>query len=93
MQFAQLKRREFITLLGGAAMAWPRGAWGQQVGGIPTIGILWPGASPPASPRMEAFRQGLQDAGLAEGQDVQMSCGTLNGVFNGYPNSPPNWCA
>jgi putative ABC transport system substrate-binding protein len=39
---------------------------------IPTIGLLWPGASPPAPPRMEAFRQGLQEAGLIEGQDVEI---------------------
>ncbi len=67
-----MRRREFITLLGGAAVAWPLAARAQQVRGVPTIGLLWPGASPPAPPRMEAFRQGLQEAGLAEGRDVQI---------------------
>jgi putative tryptophan/tyrosine transport system substrate-binding protein len=65
-----MRRREFITLLGGAAVAWPVVGRAQQAGIVPKIGLLWPAASPPAPPRMEAFRQGLQDAGLVEGRDV-----------------------
>jgi putative ABC transport system substrate-binding protein len=65
-----LRRREFITLLGGAAAAWPLAARAQQDESIPRIGILWPGASLPAPPRMEAFRQGLRDLGFIDGQNV-----------------------
>ncbi len=61
-------RREFISLLGGAA-AWPLGARAQQ-GGMPTIGLLWPADAPPVFPRMESFRQGLRASGLVEGQNV-----------------------
>jgi ABC-type uncharacterized transport system substrate-binding protein len=69
---SDMRRREFLGVLGGAAAAWPRVARAQQVGSIPKIGLLWPGVSPPASPRMDAFRQGLREAGLVEGQDVQV---------------------
>ena len=62
-------RREFITLIGGAA-AWPLAARAQQADGIRKIGLLWPAASPPDSPRMESFRQGLRQLGYVEGQNV-----------------------
>ena len=65
-----MKRREFITLLGGAAVAWPLAARAQQAGRISSIGLLWPGDAPPASPRMESFRQGLRALGLVDGQNV-----------------------
>ena len=65
-----MRRREFITLIGGAGLAWPLGARAQQDGSISRIGILWPGASLPAPPRMEAFRQGLRDLGFIDGQNV-----------------------
>ena len=68
MQFTQLKRRELITLLGGAA-AWPLGARAQQVGNTARIGVLWPGDAPPLSPRMESFRQGLRASGFVDGQN------------------------
>ncbi len=69
MQFNRLKRRDFITLLGGAA-TWPLAARAQQAESIPKIGLLWPGDAPPASPRMELFRQGLRALGFVDGQNV-----------------------
>jgi putative tryptophan/tyrosine transport system substrate-binding protein len=65
-----MRRREFISLLGGAA-AWPLVARAQR-GGIPTIGLLWPADAPPVFPRMESFRQGLRASGLVEGQNVAL---------------------
>jgi putative tryptophan/tyrosine transport system substrate-binding protein len=66
-----MKRREFITLLGGAAVAaWPLAAHAQQAGSIPRIGVLWPGDAPPVSPRMESFRQGLRASGFIDGQNI-----------------------
>jgi putative ABC transport system substrate-binding protein len=65
-----MKRREFITLLGGAAAAWPMAALAQQAGSVPRIGVLWPGDAPPVSPRMESFRQGLRASGFVDGQNI-----------------------
>jgi ABC-type uncharacterized transport system substrate-binding protein len=62
-----VKRRQFITLLGVAA-AWPLAARAQQPRAR-VIGVLWPGTAPPASPRMESFRQGLRETGMIEGRD------------------------
>jgi putative ABC transport system substrate-binding protein len=69
MQFNRLRRREFITLLGGAA-TWPLTARAQPGGRMPTIGLLWPGTAPPAPPRMESFRQGLRESNFIEGQNL-----------------------
>ena len=69
MQFGQLKRRAFITLLGGAA-GWPLAARAQPAGPPSRIGLLWPGDAPPVSPRMESFRQGLRALGFVDGQNI-----------------------
>jgi putative ABC transport system substrate-binding protein len=64
-----MRRREFIALLGGAA-AWPLAAQAQSTEFVRRVGILWPGASPPVSPRLESFREGLRESGFVEGQNL-----------------------
>jgi len=68
MQFDQLNRREFITLIGGAA-AWPLTARAQQ-SAMPVIGFLHPASPEPNADRLRAFRQGLKDMGFVEGDSV-----------------------
>jgi hypothetical protein len=61
---SDMKRREFIMLLGGAAAAWPFAARAQQATKIPRIGII------DDAPRCKAFRHGLRDVGYLEGQNI-----------------------
>jgi putative ABC transport system substrate-binding protein len=54
-----VRRRDFITLIGGAAAAWPLAASAQQPGTVPVIGMLHSGSPVPYAGRLAAFRQGL----------------------------------
>jgi putative ABC transport system substrate-binding protein len=68
-----MRRREFITLLGGAAAAWPLAASAQQPGQMPRIGVLTGFENDPeGTAQLSGFTQGFQELGWTDGRNVRM---------------------
>ena len=79
-----MRRREVITLLGGAAAAWPLAARAQQQV-TPVIGILSGGSAESFTPLEPAFRKGLNEGGFANGSNVPFESRRANGQVDRLP--------
>jgi len=79
-----MKRREFITLLGGAGATWPLAARAQQAA-MPAVGVLLPGTPAAEMLLLDAFKRGLAQAGYTEGQAVALEYRWAEGRFDRPP--------
>jgi putative ABC transport system substrate-binding protein len=79
-----MRRREFITLLGGAAVGWPLGARAQQPA-IPVVGLIRDGSADANARYVVPFRKGLNETGYIEGQNVTVEYHWLEGQYDRLP--------
>jgi putative tryptophan/tyrosine transport system substrate-binding protein len=79
-----MQRREFITLLGGAAASWPLVSRAQQPG-LPVVGFIRDGSAASSARFVDAFRKGLNETGYVEGQNVTVEYHWLEGQYDRLP--------
>ena len=81
-----MNRREFIAMLGGAAVAWPRAARAQQAGKIYRIGILEPIPAARNAANLDALRKGLRELGYVEGRNLVIEYRSADGRAERFPD-------
>ena len=79
-----MRRREFIAMLGGVAVAWPHAARAQQPG-MPVIGFLGAGSPGPLRDQVAALYRGLKETGYIEGQNVTIEYRWAEGQYDRLP--------
>jgi putative tryptophan/tyrosine transport system substrate-binding protein len=78
-----MQRREFVTLLGGAAAAWPFAAHAQQSKNIPTVGVLWhAGSAEEGEVYLSVLVKAFHDLGYVEGKNIRLE--------HRFPNEIPD---
>ena len=79
-----MRRRNFIALLGSAAVAWPLAARAQQPA-MPVVGFIDGGSADASAPRVAGFRKGLNETGTVEGHHVTVEYHYLEGQYDRVP--------
>src|SRR4029078_3869479 len=93
LSVAYVRRREFLSLVSGAAAAWPIAARAQQpAANVARIGYLGSARAAAFATRVEAMRGGLRDLGYVEGRTIISNFDGLN-VRISFPRLPPIWRA